>query len=97
MTEETKTANIADQSLHQHDADQDHQRRNEWIATYAYFLASVLVRTPIIETRQSRPQFRQQNIPYTSFIFRAVLNTVIHRIWGQSYYLFNIRLHAASQ
>ena len=31
MTEETKTANITDQFLHQHDAEHDHQRRNEWI------------------------------------------------------------------
>ena len=46
MTEETKTANIADQSLHQHDAEQDHQMRNEWIATYAYFLAEARGFTP---------------------------------------------------
>lgn len=47
MTEETKTANITDQSLHQHDAEQDHQKRNEWIATYAYFLAEARGFTPV--------------------------------------------------
>ena len=47
MTEEAKTTNIADQSLHHHDAEQDHQRRNEWIATYAYFLAEARGFTPV--------------------------------------------------
>ena len=47
MTEETKTANITDQTLHHHDAEQDHQTRNEWIASYAYFLAEARGFTPV--------------------------------------------------
>lgn len=39
MTEETKHANVADQTLHQHDVEQDHETRNEWISIHAYFLA----------------------------------------------------------
>ena len=39
MTEETKHANVAELAIHLHDAEQDHQTRYDWIATYAYFLA----------------------------------------------------------
>ncbi|MHB1189145.1 DUF2934 domain-containing protein [Thiobacillus sp.] len=46
MTEETIHANVADQTIHQHDAEQDHQTRNEWISTYAYFLAAARGFTP---------------------------------------------------
>lgn len=46
MTEETIHADVADQTIHQHDAEQDHQARNEWICTYAYFLAETRGFTP---------------------------------------------------
>jgi len=46
MTEESIHANVADQTIHQHDAEQDHQTRNEWISTYAYFLAEARGFTP---------------------------------------------------
>lgn len=39
--------------------------------------------------RQSCPQFRQHNKPYTSFMFKPVLTTVIHSICG----LFSAMLH----
>jgi hypothetical protein len=46
MTEETKHANVTDQTIHQHDAEQDQQTRNEWISTCAYFLAEARGFTP---------------------------------------------------
>ena len=47
MTAETKHATLADQATHQPDVDQDLQWRQNWIATYAYFLAEARGFTPV--------------------------------------------------
>ena len=46
MNEEIMHANVTDEASHQHDAEQDHQMRHGWIATYAYFLAEARGFTP---------------------------------------------------
>jgi Protein of unknown function (DUF2934) len=46
MTEENLHANVTDEASQRHDAEQDRHTREDWIATYAYFLAEARGFTP---------------------------------------------------